>query len=137
MPTLTRWFIKTALAYLALALLLSVGQASRPLGLTPDWLGAFGPVYFHLLMVGWVTQLIFGVAHWMFPKASPDHPRGDERVMWLVYGLLNAGLALRAVSEPFVAAHFAFGWLLAAAALLQWLAGLGAAWSLWGRVKVK
>ncbi len=137
MPTLTRWLIKTALAYLAAALLLGVGVALRPLGLAPDVIGGLGPVYFHLLMVGWVTQLIFGVAHWMFPKASPDKPRGDERVMWLVYGLLNAGLVLRAVSEPFVAVNITFGWLLAAAALLQWLAGLGAVWSLWGRVKVK
>lgn len=137
MPTLTRWFIKTALIYLAAALLLGAGLALRPLGLALDWLGAFGPVYFHLFMFGWLTQLIFGVAHWMFPKASLEQPRGDERLMWGVYGLLNVGLLLRAVSEPFVAAHVAFGWLLAAAALLQWLAGLGAAWNLWGRVRVK
>jgi len=26
------------------------------------------PVYIHLLVFGWLTQLIFGVIYWMFPK---------------------------------------------------------------------
>jgi hypothetical protein len=34
------------------------------------------PVYLHLFMIGWVTQMIFGVAYWMFPRVSKENPRG-------------------------------------------------------------
>ncbi|HLF29065.1 MAG TPA: hypothetical protein VJG32_22280 [Anaerolineae bacterium] len=79
MPSLTRLFIKTALAYFVAALLTGVVVAARPaLGL-PLALAALTPVYFHLRMVGWITQLIFGVGHWMFPKFSREQPRGSDR----------------------------------------------------------
>ena len=58
------------------------------------------PVYFHLLMVGWVTQLIFGVAFWMFPRYSKEKPRGREGLAWAMYASLNAGLLLRGLAEP-------------------------------------
>lgn len=137
MPALTRWFIKTAFVYLVLALLLGVVLAARAVLPVPEMLNQLGPVYFHLLMVGWVTQLIFGVAHWMFPKFSTELPRGDERVMWAVYGLLNLGLILRVSGEPLLGGWVLAGPLVALAAILQWLAGLGAVSVLWGRVKVK
>jgi hypothetical protein len=58
------------------------------------------PVYFHLHMVGWVTQTIFGVASWMFPRFSPDKPRGSEHLAFVTYASLNAGLISRAIAEP-------------------------------------
>nr|MBI2905628.1 hypothetical protein [Chloroflexota bacterium] len=78
MPTLTRWFIKTALVYLVVALLVGALFVMRNLIDLPPIVGALGPVYFHLFMVGWVTQLIVGVAYWMFPKFSMEKPRGSE-----------------------------------------------------------
>ncbi len=48
-------------------------------------------------MLGWATQLIGGVALWMFPPLSREQPRGDERLGWFAYGALNGGLLLRAV----------------------------------------
>ena len=100
MPVLARWMIKAALAYLLTALILGLlVTAGPPLG-WPSSIGVFRPVYLHLLMVGWVTQLIFGVVYWMFPKYSREHPRGSERLGWLIFWLLNAGLILRVVGEP-------------------------------------
>ena len=100
MPTLTRWFLRSSLVFLLLAMLLGVLQAARaPLNL-PGQLNAFSPVYFHLFMVGWVTQLIFGVVFWMFPKYSKEQPRGSETLGWTVFWLLNLGLLLRVVGEP-------------------------------------
>jgi hypothetical protein len=37
-------------------------------------------VYVHLFVVGFVAQMIFGVAFWMFPRYSRDEPRGSERL---------------------------------------------------------
>src|SRR6058998_2124739 len=61
------------------------------------------PVYFHLFMVGGVTQMIFGVAYWMFPRISKENPRGWEGLALVTYVTLNVGLIARAVVEPILA----------------------------------
>lgn len=136
MPTLTRWFLKSALLYLVAALLVGLVLAARTVIALPPIAGGFGPVYFHLFMVGWVTQLIFGVVYWLFPKYSHEQPRGREEMGWVTYGLLNAGLLLRVVGEPLNAIQPGqlWGWLLALSALLQWTAGLVFVANTWPRV---
>lgn len=135
MPALSRWFIRLALVYLVLGLLLGVVMAGGPL-LGWNLPGIF-PVYVHLFVVGWLTQMIFGVAHWMFPKYSRARPRASEGVGWAVLVLINLGLLLRAVGEPQVAGSpgGAWGWLLVLSAICQWLAGVLFVANTWGRVK--
>lgn len=137
MPLLTRLFIKSALVYFVAALLVGLLLAARPLLALPGVLSGLSPVYFHLLMVGWVTQLILGVAHWMFPKYSQSQPRGREPLTWATYLLLNGGLILRVIAEPVRAVNPAplWGWLLVLSALLQWLAVMAFTANLWPRVK--
>lgn len=137
MPTLTRLYAKTSLLYLVAALLLALVFALAQATTLPPLLAAAGPVYFHLFLVGWVTQLIMGVVFWMFPKHSRERPRGSERLALATYALLNAGLLLRVVGEPARAVDPAplWGWLLVASAVLQWLAGVGFVGNTWGRVK--
>lgn len=136
MPTLTRWFVRTSLLYLLAALITMLLLALRGLVDLPAFVGALTPVYFHLLIVGWIAQLIFGIVYWMFPKASKEHPRGNERVARSVYFLLNAGLLLRVLGEPMTTAKGGgWGWMLVASAALQWLAGMGFALNTWPRVR--
>lgn len=139
MPTLTRWHLKAALLYFVAALLLGVLLAARAIVDLPGAVSGLGPVYFHLLMVGWVTQLIFGVGLWMFPKYSAAQPRGDERLGWFTFGALNLGLLMRAVGEPWMAAGpgGVAGWLLAASAVLQLAAGWAFVVNTWPRIRVK
>jgi hypothetical protein len=139
MPALSRWFLKSALAYFVGALLLGVAVAMPAVFAIPPAVLALGPVYVHLFMVGWVAQLIFGVVYWMFPRYSKDKPRGSEPLGWATYGLLNSGLILRTVGEPLHALQPAagWGWLLALSAVLQWLEGMAFALNTWGRVKEK
>ncbi|MEJ2559623.1 MAG: hypothetical protein P8186_26075 [Anaerolineae bacterium] len=139
MPPITRWFIKAALAYFVAALLVGMALAARAIWSLPAIVAALGPVYFHLFMVGWVTQLIFGVVYWMFPKYSRERPRGSEGVWLATLWLLNIGLLLRVIGEPLrtLRPEAFWGWLLAISAILQWLAGLGFALNTWGRVKAR
>ncbi len=126
MPAITRWAIRTGLAWLALAMLAGVLQV---------WPGGPGlpyPSYLHLITVGWLSNLIFGVAHWMFPRASAERPRGDERLAWAGWALLNAGLVCRLVGES----HPVPGSLPAAAALQLFAVWVWAG-HLWTRVKGK
>jgi len=137
MPAVTRWFIKSALAYLAVALLLALILALPNSVQLPDFIRFMNPAYFHLFLVGWVTQMIFGVIYWMFPIITRARPRGSETLAWVCYGLLNAGLLLRVIGEPLtsVRPEPGFGWLLALSAVLQWLAALLFVTLAWPRVK--
>lgn len=100
------------------------GAAASP------WLAAAWPVYIHLLVLGWVTQLIAAVALWMFPR--PDRRVATEGLPgWAFYGLLNAGLVLRAIAEPLPALHR----LLPIAALMHLGAILALAAMLWPRIR--
>ena len=120
-----------------LAMLVAIAIAAQPFLNLPPSIVVFQPVYFHLLMVGWVTQLIFGVAYWMFPKFSREQPRGNERLGWEIYILLNVGLILRVIGEPLTALQpdTHAGWILALSATLQLLAGWGFIANTWRRVK--
>ncbi|HMD80545.1 MAG TPA: hypothetical protein VKE92_04500 [Anaerolineales bacterium] len=132
MPLLTRTLIKTAMVYFSIALLLGILMAVRAST------GMF-PVYVHFLVFGWLTQLIFGVIYWMFPKYSKQTPRGHESLGWITYGALNLGLVLRAIAEPIhaVQATQLSGLLLVLSAILQWLSGLTFVVNTWARVREK
>lgn len=137
MPTLTRWFIKTAFLYLAAALLLALLLAARPIWSLPAWFALLNPAYFHLFLVGWVSQMIFGVIYWMFPIVTRAQPRGPLWLGWAGYGALNGGLLLRVIAEPLAAGRpgSVYGWWLVAAAVLQWLAAMGLIVLSWPRVR--
>jgi hypothetical protein len=132
LPTLARWYIKTSFVWLALALTSGVVIPFLPPGFPS---GAFSPVQIHAFVVGWVTQLIFGVVFWMFPKASPENPRGSSALATATYILLNAGLVARVIGEPTAALGGPAAPWLVASALMQWLAGACFVFNTWPRVK--
>ncbi len=131
MPTIVRWYVKTALLYLALSLTLGVLAATERLG------RAFEPTYWHLFAVGWLTHIIFGIALWMLPSYTRERPRRSDALSWAVYLALNIGLLLRAVAEPLRIANGGRTWGLALAlsAILQFLAALGFVINVWPRVR--
>lgn len=136
MPTQARWLIKTALLYLAVALALGVVRAGQAAGVVPGTASTLWLPQLHFLTVGWLTQLIFGVAFWLFPS-----PRGageaSSRAVWLAYAALNLGLLLRLGCEPDLLPKAPRAWGLGASAALQWAASLLMVGHLWGRVRSK
>jgi len=135
LPLLTRWFIKAALVYLVLALCVGILLV---LPMTAPVSSLF-PAYLHMLTFGWLTQLVFGVVLWMFPKFTSAKPRGHEWPGWVTFIALNLGLILRIILEPFnsLSPSLAGGWLLVLAAVLQWLAGVAFVANTWTRVREK
>lgn len=142
MPLLTRCFLKTAILYFVASsclggyLLIAVGlRWNAPLVLQP--------VYWHMLLVGWLMQLIFGVAYWMFPspagKPRPAHPssRRYPALAWFTYAALNVGLLLRVIVEPWhgVRPQPGLGWLLVCSAVLQVTAGWTFVFTIWSRIR--
>jgi hypothetical protein len=137
MPTLSRYFIKAGMIYFVVGLLMAAVILAQPVFDLPASLNLMRPTYLHLLTVGWITQLIVGVAYWMFPKYSKDAPRRNERIGWAVFVLLNVGIILRSIGEPLMAMYpsSGMGWLLVLAGVAQLLGGWGFILNTWSRVK--
>lgn len=139
MPLLTRWTVRAAMLYLVVGTL--AGALYWLNSVWPFWppLTALNPVYIHLLVVGWLTQLIYGVIYWMFPIISKSNLRGDPRLAWAGWIALNLGLLLRAVSEPWraISANDLNQWGLLLSALFQVVAGALIVVVCWPRVREK
>lgn len=137
MPLEARWLIKTGLIYLAAALSLGLVRAAQAAGWLSGAPAALWLSQLHFLTVGWLTQLIFGVAFWLFPNPHRAAPDGARYVVWIAYGALNGGLVLRLVAEPpWISGRLqSLGLLLAAG--LQWVAIVLFAGYFWRRVRIK
>lgn len=131
MPTLSRWFVRSAIVALLLGLGLAVATVDRPAG------GLLRPTVLHLLTVGWLTQMVFGVAFWLFPKFTAERPRGFEGLGWVTYVSLNLGLLLRLVGEPLALGGDAVPGLLIVSAVLQLAAAAGFAVNTWPRTRAR
>jgi len=105
MPRETRLFVKTGMLYLGLTfafgavltVLEAIGRPA-PFIVTVE--------HGHLGFVGWLVNVVIGVALWMFPLDRVSFPATQGRYTlagtgWC-YVLLNVGLPLRIISEPWV-----------------------------------
>jgi hypothetical protein len=128
MPRLTVWFVRAALFHLLLGFTLG-GLLLFHKGLPFDFsLWLVLPAHIEFLLVGWMAQLIFGVAFWILPRLSSGPPRGNENLAWLAFGLLNAGVWLAGVGASLPAIALAGRSSEAMAALIFGI-------TVWPRVK--
>lgn len=103
MPLESRLFVKTSLVYLALAFI--VGGAMlflEALGRPVPFV--IGIEHAHLGEVGWLVNVVMGIALWMLPLNRERFPdtqgRYPARLVYACYALLNGGLAMRLIAEP-------------------------------------
>lgn len=103
MPVETRLFVKASLLWLCAAFVLGAAMLiAKATG--HIWMPSLSIVHAHMAFVGWLVNLVVGIALWLLPvnrDAFPDN-RGRypiHAVRWC-FALLNAGLALRLIAEP-------------------------------------
>jgi hypothetical protein len=150
MPITSRVSVKASIIYLAL------GAALGAILLIDRWIPLGSAVYvlrvshIQFLVVGWLTQLIIGVAWWLFPPLAiglrDDSPlpvrrgqsqRGSEALFWTALVCLNAGILLRALFEPLHSwtTISLFSVLAGLSGLFLLVAGVLFVVNLWGRVR--
>jgi hypothetical protein len=97
------------------------------------------PLFWHLLMVGWITQIIFGVSMWMFPGRNREEGFLAQKWAWLTYLFLNLGLVLRVIAEPVVSYSTTSIWniLIVLSAAIQIAAAVMYCIEVWPRVQSK
>jgi len=98
MPKVTRLFIKSGFIYLFLGIVMTL-VAELPQVNTSALLL---PVYWHMIVIGWVTQVIMGVSIWMFPRRKRSRENIESVSVLLSFWTLNTGLILRFSAEPFI-----------------------------------
>jgi hypothetical protein len=99
MPRLSGWFIRAALIHLALGFTIgALMLANKGVRLHPAMLRLL-PLHIEFLLMGWTMQLALGVAFWILPRFLVGRPRGNERIAWLAFGLLNSGVWLVALGS--------------------------------------
>ncbi len=131
MPLITRLFLKTGLVYFLGSLIIGILLQFPSIGI-PNLV----PLFWHMLMLGWITQIIFGISVWMFPGRKKVESFINQRWSWLTYGFLNTGLILRIVSEPLIVTSGSAVWkmLIIISAVTQFLAVVFYVVEIWPRV---
>lgn len=134
MPFISRLFIKAGMAYFVLSLL-----AGLLLEVEIFFMPALMPLFWHMLMLGWITQIIIGVSVWMFPGRNREEGFRNQKWNWLTFIFLNTGLALRVIVEPAIAYSQAgiFNIFLVVSALLQLAGGITYLIEMWPRILSK
>ena len=99
---LVQAFIKTALIYLVLGVVLGgFLLADKGVGLFNE-LWELRPLHIEWLLLGWMLQLALGGATWIMPR---PHDWVPHKILgWLSYALLNSGLLLSTL------AHLTHAW---------------------------
>tara|TARA_R110000868_G_scaffold383578_9_gene650714 strand:- start:6520 stop:6909 length:390 start_codon:yes stop_codon:yes gene_type:complete len=116
------------------ALLLGIALQIDALAFT-----ALVPLFWHMLMLGWITQIIMGVSLWMFPRRKKVESFKNQCWAWIAYLFLEIGLILRIITEPLILTSSLVVWeiLLALSAILQFMAVVFYTLEIWPRVLSK
>ncbi len=127
MPRLSVWFVRASLLYLLAGFLIgALILAQKGIPYHPAvW--NFVPLHMEFLLIGWFAQLAMGVAFWIVPRFSKV-ARGNVRMVWTSFALLNAGLLFR-VLQTWLPASVLIG------QILELGAGITFAIGLWRRIK--
>ncbi len=140
MPFYSRWSIRLSFFYLLIAWVLEILRQTQQLYGIPSVLYVQYIGILHLFLVGWFTQLIFGVAYWLFPTKNREQPRGYEPLNTASLYLLNIGLLMRLIVEPFMQYGYARSYLphlYAISSTFQMFAAFFFSYNIWGRIRDK
>jgi hypothetical protein len=134
MPLITRLFLKAGLVFLFCSLITGIILQLEFISLP-----IFHVLFWHMLMLGWITQIIMGVSLWMFPGRNRVESFSNQKWPWIAFVFLNSGLLLRVIAEPFIqlSTHVIWKMLLITSATLQLIAIGAYIIEIWPRVKGK
>lgn len=109
MPRVSVWLVRASLLHLLSGAVLGAAYLAFK---AEGW---FAILVTHLgthreqMLVGWMVQLVIGVAYWILPRVEGQGPKDSERIMWVVFGLLNAGVLVAALgTDPSLPASLLF-----------------------------
>jgi heme/copper-type cytochrome/quinol oxidase subunit 1 len=135
--SLVRRYIKTAAGFLVAGIVLGVWLLVRRelvgRGPTPYEISA----HTHLILVGFVMMMIFGVALWLFPRPDKADERYRPELAGAAYWLLAMGTGIRAAGELAKSSVDStwVRWTIVASGVAQSLALVLFFYTMWPRIR--
>ena len=130
MPPLSRLFIRASFVNLLAGFTIgSLLLTHKGIFIHPALWGWL-PAHIELLLIGWIVQLIMGVAFWITPRFWNAPRRGNETGAQVALFLINAGVWL----VIFQALLGGENWMLVAGRLLEVGAVTAFSLHLWQRI---
>lgn len=90
MSKITVWFIKCAMVYFLISVVLGIKMAV--LGATYPYI----PIHVHFNLLGWMTMMIYGVGYHILPRFSGRPLYSDKMAEWQFW-MANIGLVGMAI----------------------------------------
>jgi hypothetical protein len=89
------------------------------------------PSHIEFVLFGWVVQLVMGMAFWILPRFSKLPIRGNEKLAWGAFILVNSGIWLIVLASFGLGSH----WLTLTGRAAESAGVLAFAMHAWPRVK--
>lgn len=137
MHTLVRRFIKTAIGFLAVGLAIGTWLIIRRELFDHHASPYEVSAHVHALFVGFVIQMILGVALWLFPRPDKSDVRYSPRLVGIAYWILTLGTAGRVAGElsrTYVDA-MSIRWLIVICGIAQVAGVLLFFFTMWSRIR--
>lgn len=92
MPRLSVWFIKASLVYLGLGFTFGgLILINKGLGVQFLFWRLLGS-HIEFVLFGWIVLLVMGMGFWILPRFSISPVRGNEKLAWGAFILVNFGI---------------------------------------------
>jgi heme/copper-type cytochrome/quinol oxidase subunit 1 len=137
MHSIVRRYIKTAILFLGVGLLLGMRMVVQREILSKVPTEYDTSAHTHAILVGFVMMMILGVALWLFPRAARSDEQYDPRLTSIAYWLLTIGTAARIVAElaRSYSTSYWLKWTVVLASLSQ-IAGIAVFFfTMWPRIR--
>ena len=92
MPEPSLWFIRIALIHFVTGITCGMLLLMNKSVLLDYRVWSLLPMHIELLLAGWILNLVMGVAYWILPRYQDGPARGNEKIVWLAFVLLNSGI---------------------------------------------
>ena len=100
MPKASVWLIRMALLHLIIGALLGAEYLSFKADGGLAWVAPHREVHGELMRVGWMIQLVIGVAYFILPRPGAAPLTGP--LIWIVLLLINSGVVLVGLGYPLI-----------------------------------
>ncbi|MEX1211942.1 MAG: hypothetical protein WEA36_03775 [Balneolaceae bacterium] len=134
MTPISQWGLRLGLFWLFSGVTLA-GLAESP------WLSSYyvRPLWIHMLVLGWMTQWIFAISIWMFPRSKHGYRERENIRTWSLLVCWNIALVGRALFEVRImeTSSVLRQGSMTLSVLLFWIATVLYVTEIWPRVRVK
>ena len=97
MPRMSMWLIRAALLHFLAGAIIGAAYLCFKAEGWFAWSLSHLPVHVELMLVGWMVQLVIGVAYWILPRPMDEPRDAHQGVMWVVFLLINGGVLVAAL----------------------------------------